>query len=643
MKQERKPAGEFLRVIVFMTLWVGIPWGGVYRAEAEEPVANYNIQVSLNAASRTLEGQALLIWRNPSSRPVKRLCFHLYMNAFRHNRTYLLGRLGPRFYRRWAPLTEEKLGSIEFTHVVTSRGNLVSVRYDEDGTIAWLELPQAIFPGETLQLQYSFETKLPVLMLRTGYAGDFYMVAQWFPKIARMENNQWHCEPFHAYSEFYSDFGTYNVSIQVPSRFIVGATGQLMDEHTQGEWRIYRFLGEKIHDFAWAAYPDFRILESRVGAVRVRIYYPPGHGSGARRTLEVVTHALKWFERNIAPYPYNTLTIIDPPLQGSRAGGMEYPTLIVTGYGLNFPNWLRMPEILATHEFSHQYWYGVVATDEPHHAWMDEGLATYSEIRLMNDRLGNSAGYLPLLGTWGGYEEWFQGRPMMYFKFDPPEQPARSFHSFSSYVANSFIKPALILASLERQVGASAMDRFLKAYYSTYQFRHPTPEDFINLLISEIGRDAGQFFNRYIQSSGVPDYQVRRVRCRLTEPFIGYRGYGEDREFKGEEREANRYSCQVDLRRYGNPGWPVSVKIVLTSGDVITFIWNAEKSWHRWRRDDLVAPVERVFVDPDMKFLLDPDRMNNGWIHRTPVQLRGAKNRLLIWIMHLMLLIPGLG
>ena len=625
--------------------WTAILFIGmmVVRPPVIHAEADYNIQVALNVAARKLEGQALLTWRNPSNRPVNRLCFHLYMNAFRNNQTYLLKRLGPRFYERYGPFTPERAGFVEFTHVVTAKGQLVDVRYDDDGTIAWLDLPESIPPGGQLQLQYSFETKLPVLILRTGYVGDFYMVGQWFPKIARMERGRWHCEPFYPFSEFYADFGTYFVSIQVPVRFVVGASGRLLDEHLQGEWKISRFIAERVHDFAWTAYPDYRLFEQEWRGHRIRIFYPPGHGSGARRIGETVQHALGWFAQHIGEYPYSVLTVVEPPIQGFRAGGMEYPTLIVTGFGLNWPKWLRMTDILAAHEFSHQYWYGVVATDETHHAWMDEGLATYSEIRLLDHRLGLGATRVPVLGTWGGYEELFQGRSMAYFKFDRPDQPSRAFQSFSSYVANTFVKPALVLRSLERIVGTKAMDRFLKRYYEAYRFRHPGPRDFFRLAEAVLGTRARRFLETYLLQPGVPDYLVRRVRCHPAERFVGYRDYAEERRFKEAEQPPRRYHCRVELRRYGGPPWPIPVRMTLTSGDTYQFVWKSKRPWFEWARDDLVAPLDRVEIDPSWTFLLDPNRANNGWVRRTPVQLRGAKYRLWMWLTQIYLSLLGLG
>ena len=236
----------------------------------------------------------------------------------------------------------------------------------DDETDVRLPLPSAIAPGDSLTLTLEFSAKLPSVVLRTGYAGDFHFVAQWFPKLARLEPDGTFAHfPFHAQAEFYADFGDYDVTLDVPERAVVAASGQRTSVERHGERKSEHYRAESVHDFAWAAWPGFDERTRRIDGVEVRILFPPGNERNATRTLDTLAFVLPRASALYGRYPYATLGVVHPPAQAGESGGMEYPTLIATGgpwYSGLFGD--RGIESITTHELLHQWFYGLLASNE---------------------------------------------------------------------------------------------------------------------------------------------------------------------------------------------------------------------------------------------------------------------------------------
>ncbi len=310
------------------------------------PVASYQITCRLDAEKKTVEGTQVLTWKNTTSRPARTLQFHLYLNAFRNTLSSFWkesegkGRDGKPRPESW--------GSIEILRMTGAEGEdlLASLRYispddgnPHDRTVAEVIPTRPVAPGETVSIAMDFVSQLPRVVTRTGYKGDFFFVVQWFPKIGVFEETGWNCHQFHATTEFFADFGNYDVSIDVPSRYRgkVGATGRRVEEREVSDGRVlYRFQQEGVHDFAWTADPAYLVYddtfrEAGLGDVRLILLLQPEHAAQVDRHFKAAKAALSGYGRILGPYPYGTLTIVDPPWGANGAGGMEYPTLITAG------------------------------------------------------------------------------------------------------------------------------------------------------------------------------------------------------------------------------------------------------------------------------------------------------------------------
>ncbi len=231
---------------------------------------------------------------------------------------------------------------------------------------------------------------MPRPFARTGAIGNFFFIAQWFPKLGVLEEQGWNCHQFHSSTEFFSDYGVYDVRLTVPRGWTVGATGVQRDASDNADrTTTHRYYQEDVHDFAWTTSPAYvertaRFEHPALPAVALRLLLQPEHGGQADRHFNAARTALKHYGEWFGPYPYGHLTIVDPAYQ-SDADGMEYPTLITAGTRWLLPREVTYsgPEEVVIHEAGHQWWYGIVGNNEFEDAWLDEGINTFATARAM--------------------------------------------------------------------------------------------------------------------------------------------------------------------------------------------------------------------------------------------------------------------
>jgi hypothetical protein len=433
------------RTTAFALLILGALVAERTRARADLPaksdrVVSYTIRARLDPASREIVGEMDFVWRNTASKPVGELYFHLYLNGFRDKDSTFMregteeGKAGSRWDEEYpGSIRVERLRAADDSDLLPA---LAFVRPDDgnekDETLARLALPAAVPPQETVSLKMSFRSRMPRVAHRTGWAGDpdepdslFLMAAQWFPKVAVLRQDEkgelrWNAHQFHRNTEFFSDYGEYRVSLTVPEGYVVGATGRATAEPVRGEDGITTtFVQEDVHDFAWTASPHFRAKEfawtfdgfcdglpglglklrellartathrgldpSQVKpaqAVAVRILYQPDHEEMVDRIYAAAGASLACYGMWFGAYPYATLTVVDPPAGGLGAGGMEYPTLITIFADRHAPEYATGLETVTIHEFGHQFFYGLLGSNEFEEAWLDEGFTSFTDARV---------------------------------------------------------------------------------------------------------------------------------------------------------------------------------------------------------------------------------------------------------------------
>ena len=596
-------------------------------------IASYKLDARLDAILHTVDGKGTLTWENASSRPAVELYFHLYLNAFKNNRTVFqrspfgAGRSG-HGARKWGYIDVKRLAVREMGgQDLWPQSSPENVEAADDATDVRVPLPRAVAPGETITVEFDWKSQLPEVVERTGYVRDFHMVGQWFPKIARREQDgAWVHFPFHAQSEFYADFGSYDVTLDVPKTAVVGATGVRGKDEIRGERRIVRYRADDVHDFAWTAWNRFREATRTVDGVAVRVLFPPGNDGNARVTLDAVEHGLRYFGARYGKYPYPVLTVVHPPAWALSAGGMEYPTLITTGAPWYTHVVSSLVERVTLHELGHQWFYGLVATDE--HSWpfLDDGLTTYLESSSMTALFGDGDGArlfgLTLSGT--AYE---RSSAIDAGQDDIVALPAADFPTFREIGALVYARTGVVLETLARIYGRQALEHALGRYARRYRWNHPSPKHLIAVVREVMGDEPADVLRSALLEGQTVDFVAKDLRTLPVSPAAGVfdRPGGRVEENAPERpREDGKWVGRVLVFRHGSLRLPADVALSFADGTRSVRHWDGRG--HRQSFDvENKSPLVAVEVDPERKILLD-DNLPNGSVRRdSPMKTRIAE------------------
>ena len=647
-------------------------WGG--ERTGTEPtlsdrVVRYELAATLDPKQHTIAGREKLTWRNRSDRAVRSVYLHLYLNAFEGP--------GSTFYteRRNLGLTFREdirqragqWGHIELKSVLQGGAKVqVTFVHPDDGpstdhTVVRLDLPTPVAPSASTTLDIDFIDQLPRVIARTGWFGSFHMVAQWFPKIGVLElpgergaiAPRWNVHEFHLHSEFYADWGEYDVRITVPRGFQVASAGsEVSPPSTESEQVTYHFAQGDIHDFSWMAVDNYEppLQATYRGAgspeVAVKVFYPAEYRSSAEAALPATLDSLRFFSEKLGPYPYRTSTCIIPPYNASEAGGMEYQTLFTS---LGLPD--VQPEtaysttlyMVTVHEFGHGYFYGLLASNEFEEPFLDEGLNDFFDLRLVGQngrRLAVSTPRLKRLGFDPRVDPWELERSSTIREPLPPDplgQNAWDRLSSRSY-GQVYARTATMMHDLEAQLGTPAIERAFKLYYQRWHFRHPSAADLREALAEGTGARelVEQVFRQQVYGASAIDDRVDSLVSEEDLPLPG--GKYQDgtwieltEEAVKKQIEAARadwkrahpgvkddksapgpfpFRTTVTVRRDG-AAVPQTLRVRFADGSSETVAWNSEE---RWRRFVFVKPVraESAELDPEHRIFLDANKLNDG-------------------------------
>ncbi len=458
-------------------------------------VVAYTIDAKLDTDKKSLDATEIITYKNLTGQYLTTFPFHLYLNAFRPESTFTSetrfnGGIRAGFTDDYP---KENLGSITISHIeADTYGDLTPTLHftaPNDGnvldhTVAEITLPRPLPPNDSVTFRLTFHDQFPLSVARNGYKRDFIMGGQWYPKPGVFWHSAWNCNQYHATTEFFADFATFNVHLTVPNRYMVGASGVPTGETGNPDnTKTLGFYGEDIHDFAFAASPNFVITNgtylSSLGPVQVHVLALAAHPGIGPRYLDITLKTMRKFEDWYGPYPYKTLTVIDPE-PGSEMQGMEYPTLF-TGDG-SWTGPLSILEITTEHEFGHQYWQGMVATNEFEEAWLDEGINSYVEVKVLAAILGSDTSFLNRHWANAGDRDYQRFDYLAMPDFDPVTRLAWRFRNDTSYGGITYGKTATALATLEGIIGRDTMDEAMRTWFQRFRFTHPTTEDFLRTI-----------------------------------------------------------------------------------------------------------------------------------------------------------------
>ncbi|MBN1479406.1 M1 family peptidase [candidate division KSB1 bacterium] len=606
-----------------------------------ERVVSYQIHATLNPDNKTVTGTQQLSWTNAGSASTQELYFHLYLNAFKNTQSTFFKEMVARSSSLSDYISRFNQGgwgycdvrSIAIAGTGTSTSLLSQFMQPDDGntrdeTVFKVDLPRPIAPGDSVTLDIEFVSQLPYRAPRTGYVQDYFFVAQWFPKIGVWSNDEWNCHQFHAHTEFFADYGDYDVHLTVPSDYVVGASGVLSDSTTNGNGTTtYRFLGECIHDFAWTASPRFKVAlrtfeHPELPNVRMKLLYQPNHRRFVDAFFDATENTLKYLGLWYIPYPYPQITIVDAACKSSTAG-MEYPTLFTTGVDLFVARGSQEPLGLTIHECAHQFFYGIIGSNEFEHAWLDEGFTTYATSRCLNVAYGPGAYSKTYLarGDFGipftfprtikDQRDWIVENHRNRGRRDYMDKMSWEFVDYLAYRNNAYEKPALMLWTLENYLGEAVFGDIMKAYANRWAFKHPQPEDFFNIVNDFAPEDMSWFFDKLMYEPGVVDYAVGQITSKAPVNIQGYFGSGENMEKRDQDAEQDIFESQVHIKRLGEIQLPVEILVTFENGETITERWNGVEPYKIFYYAN-ETKVEMVEVDPYHKIWLDVNPVNNG-------------------------------
>jgi len=583
-----------------------------------ERVVAYEIEARLDAQKKTIDGNETLTYRNLTGKPQDTFPFHLYQNAFQPKSTFMQEERVHRQSFKWEDKyrASAEMKSLEVVGVgdLTSKIHFISPDdgNPDDRTVFEVKLPKPVAPGDSVQFKIQFHDQLGEVFARTGYKNDFIMGAQWFPKIGVWWQGAWNCHQFHANTEFFADFGTFDVRLTVPQNEVVGASGvEVSNISNPNGTNTLTFHGEDIHDFAWTASPRFReftdTFNSSMGPVRIRLLIQPEHVSQADRHLRITKQTMDRFDRWYGPYPYKQITVVDPPTNGFRAGGMEYPTLITGDTTWWMPNGWHVVEEAVEHEFGHQYWYGMVASNEFEDAWLDEGINSYTECKILDDIFGTDRSSLDLWGITESDDEQQRNGYLEVADRDPMARFAYQYLNFNSYGGITYGKTATVLLTLEKIIGEATVRRALQTYFMRYRFTHPTKEDFLKTLEEVSGRNLRWYFDQAVYGTAILDYEI----LSATSDRLDWQEKNPPEAKRGE----TVYRTHVLVHRKGDFIFPVDVLVKFDNGESLRQRWDGRDRWVRYSYDKK-ARLESAEIDPESAVRLDKNFFSNSYVDK---------------------------
>jgi hypothetical protein len=587
---------------LLLLLW--LPVGGLAQQYWQQEV-NYTIQVALDDQRHVLTAFEELEYINHSPDELTFIYFHLWPNAYRDTRTAFARQQLENNSLAFQFADEADRGFIDGLDVKVD-GEPARLVYDpEHVDIARLILNRPLPSGGRIRISTPFRVEIPASFSRLGHVGQSYQISQWYLKPAVYDHKGWHPMPYLDQGEFYSEFGMFDVSITLPANYTVGATGVLQNPEEQARMdsiaaatalktsfdadaavppsapatKTLRYVQDRVHDFAWFADKRFNILKSEVALpasqrkVTTWLLFLDRSAGKWQQSVKDLNEAIYYYSLWVGDYPYAQATAVDAPL-GSGAG-MEYPMVTVTA-----------PEALV-HEIGHNWFYGILASHERRHPWMDEGMNSYVENRiaqLENPNAGDLSSLLqrPALVRLFRLERLnANALNMLPYQMaasrgldQPVELPAADFRTVN-YPTIVYTEVAHLFQYLAGYLGQERFDRCLRAYYDRWQFRHPYPEDLQAVFEEVSGERLGWFFQDLLHT-------VNRVDVTPVDV------------------EASPGSTAVTVRNRGRTPLPVPVGAYDEEGRLLET---------RWTRP-ITDPETLTFTTPGIHyFVADPENL----------------------------------
>ncbi|MCB7481915.1 M1 family metallopeptidase [Christiangramia sediminis] len=526
---------------------------------------DYQMEVDMNVENFKYTGTQELVYTNNSRDTLDRVFYHLFFNAFQPDSEMNArlesvpdpdGRMtmnkgteeNPEIVSRITGLSPEQIG---YLRVNSLTQNGAELQYEEVGTVLEVKLAKPILPGEKTTFNMEFEGQVPEQIRRSGRnssEGVALSMSQWYPKLAEYDFQGWHADSYIG-REFHGVWGDFDVKISIDKDYVLGSTGYLQNPQeighgyqkegtkvnkTKGEKLTWHFKAPKVHDFTWAADPEYihDTLVAEDGTVLHFLYKDNEEIKENWKNLQPKTaELLAYFNEHIGPYPWDQYSVV----QGGD-GGMEYAMLTLITGERSFGSLVGV----TAHEMAHAWFQHLMATNESIHEWMDEGFTSYISSKAENVVMGSNAEN-PHKGSYRGY-----GYLANSGKEQPQSTHADRYAINALYGASAYSKGAVFLAQLEYVIGEENLAKTLNRYYDEWKFKHPTPNDFIRIAEKVSGAELDWYLQDWTKTTNTIDYAINSV-------------------------EADGEMTKVSLQRNGLMPMPVDVDVTYADGSKETF------------------------------------------------------------------------
>ncbi len=482
---------------------------------------NYNIQVELEDEAHLLHAYEKIIYVNNSPDTLSEMFFHLWPNAYQSESPLakqLLEDNNTLLYFGDEKYTG-KLDSISFQ----VDGNLIELKNHPLGKeVAWFDLPNKLVPGDSIVISTPFRVKIPYgEVSRIGHLDDSYQITQWYPKPAVYDKNGWNVMPYLTTGEFYSEYGQFDVTITTPSQYKIAASGnQIENTIIHDGKKTHHYQIKRVHDFAW--FVDTSWIEEISEVVlphsgrKVKTYmkYRPENRYVYENSVKYVDSAIYYYSLWVGDYPYNVCGAVDGGL--TAGAGMEYPTITVLGGSEN----RAFHEEVTLHEIGHNWFYGVLGSNERNYPWMDEGMNSYYERRYYEEVKSDKRfdDFFPILTKiikgetpkQTEYHHYLHDYVNTRNNGQPLNLPANEYSNLN-YGTIVYSKSAVILNYLEKYLGKNLFDKIMQDYFEKWKFKHPQPEDFESLFKKHTSKNLDWFFKDLLTTTYPLDYKINNA------------------------------------------------------------------------------------------------------------------------------------
>ncbi|MDZ4747680.1 MAG: M1 family metallopeptidase [Saprospiraceae bacterium] len=581
----------------------------------------YKIEINLDVETNRFSGRQSVKYQNNSPETLEKVFFHLYFNAFQPGSTMdvrarTLADSDPRVGSRISRLTDKEIG---YHKILSLTQDGMKVNYEVVGTILEVDLSRPIRPGQSIKFEMEYEAQVPIQVRRSGRdnaEGIRYSMAQWYPKLCEFDTRGWHADPYIA-REFYGVWGEFDVSISLDAGYTVAATGELQNakkighgyapsKDTPHQRNTWHFKAKDVHDFVWAADPDYKhdIYTCADGLLLHSFYQPHETFNGNwEALLPIMEEAFRYINIHFGKYPYPVYSFI----QGGD-GGMEYPmATLITGHRS-----LTSLVGVSVHELMHSWYQMVLGFNESYYYWMDEGFTNYAAERVMNHL--RSKGLIPGDPDPMPYESFYNGYIALVMSGveEPLSTHADHFENNGAYGDAAYQKGSLFLHQLEYVIGKPAFDRGLLDFFNTWKFKHPDDNDFIRIMEKTSGLELDWYRDYMVYSLKTVDYAIDTVFGTQAQSAIILERLGAmpmpiDVVIHTKEGTQIFYTIPLDIMRGGKMENGPDDKSYGLLPD-----WNWVNPYYIFQVPFTPEQIQSVTIDPFFR-MLDVDRENNVW------------------------------